>query len=152
MTDSGFWHGNHRVIMSRIQAKHTGKTYIYRFDMDSPTQNHHRIKQCGPNVKGVCHADELSYIFKNSYSELPDKSTDEFKVIKVMVSILAAFVISGNPNNSELENLVWKPIDTTEPPFKCLNISNENSIIDQPETERLAFWDKLYADTNTILV
>jgi hypothetical protein len=55
--------------------------------MDSPIQNHYKIRKLGPNVKGTCHADDVSYVFKNSYHDAPSKDSVEFDVITKMVNI-----------------------------------------------------------------
>lgn len=74
-----------RIIQSRQHSGKCGKTFYYRFAVDSPTQNHYRNAHIGLGVKGVCHADELSYLFKNIYVELPDKDSMEFTAIKRFV-------------------------------------------------------------------
>ncbi|KAG5671206.1 hypothetical protein PVAND_001415 [Polypedilum vanderplanki] len=38
-----------------------------------PTQNHYRIRQLGPDVRGVLHGDELCYIWKNGQGGVPSK-------------------------------------------------------------------------------
>lgn len=135
----------HRVILGRINAPNHGLSYVYRFNMDSPTQNHYKIRMCGPTVRGTCHADDLSYVFKNSFFPVPKEDTIEFTIIKKMVSLFTSFAITGNPNSSN-EQPQWKPVESKQqPPFKCLNISNEITFIDLPETKRFLMWDSLYA-------
>lgn len=63
-----------------------GKTFLYRFAVDSPTQNHYRIARLGPEIRGVCHADEISYLFKSIFVDVPAKESMEFKTIKRFVS------------------------------------------------------------------
>ena len=60
MTDQIFWHGLQRVVQGRQNSDGSGKTFLYRFAVDSPTQNHYRIRRLGKDVKGVCHADDVS--------------------------------------------------------------------------------------------
>lgn len=87
MTDKLFWHGIHRTILSRLSLPESGPTFYYRFNFDSPTFNHYRVLMCGKTVRGVCHADDLSYIFKNAISkEVPEATSAEFKTIQRMVS------------------------------------------------------------------
>lgn len=85
--DKLFWHGFHRAILSRRKFASSANTYLYRFSMDSPIQNHYKIKRFGPKVKGSCHADDVSYIFKNSYFGAPPKDSVEFEVIMKMVNL-----------------------------------------------------------------
>lgn len=59
------------------------------------------------------------------------------------------FAATGNPNCSEMGDTVWEPIGqppTAGRPMQCLNITDTLSVIDLPETDRIAFWDRLYRD------
>ncbi|GAB0093837.1 Carboxylic ester hydrolase [Sergentomyia squamirostris] len=145
MTDKLFWHGIHRGILSRLNAPDAGDTYLYRFNFDSPTFNHYRILMCGKTVRGVCHADDLSYIFKNIVStEVPEENSAEFKTIQRMVNMWVNFATTGDPNCEQIKPTIWKPLSRKTPPFECLNISNNVEVIELPETERMAFWDTMY--------
>jgi carboxylesterase type B len=62
-----------------------GKTFLYHFSMDSKTQNHLRNVLFGPDLRGVCHADELFYIFSNAELKAPPTDSVEFDVIRKMV-------------------------------------------------------------------
>ena len=84
-TDKAFWHGLQRFIQGRQNSNDKGKTFLYRFAVDSPTQNHYKINRYGPNIRGVCHGDELSYLFKNKYGDVPAHSTIEYKSIERFV-------------------------------------------------------------------
>lgn len=75
-----------RNIQSRQNSARRGKTFLYRFAVDSPTHNHYRIARLGPEVRGVCHADEVSYLFKNVYTNLPPQNSMEFTAIRRFVS------------------------------------------------------------------
>lgn len=87
-TDQTFMHGLQRIVQGRMTYGATGRTYMYHFDVDSPTQNHYRIRRLGSNVRGVCHADEVSYLFKNVYGDVPQRDSMEFKSIQRFVSLL----------------------------------------------------------------
>lgn len=86
IADKGIWHGVQRNIQSRQNSGRTGKTFLYRFAVDSPTHNHYRIARLGPEIRGVCHADEVSYLFKNIYTILPPQNSMEFTAIQRFVS------------------------------------------------------------------
>lgn len=83
--DKHFWHGLQRLIHSRQNSSGCGKTYLYRFAVESPTQNHFKINRFGADVPGVCHGDEISYLFKNKYGDVPNRNTIEFKSIERFV-------------------------------------------------------------------
>ena len=76
-----------RLIKARHLSSGKGKTYLYKFGVDSPTQNHYRNRWFGPGSKGVAHADELSYFWKNGQGDVPPKDSMEFEAIKRFVSI-----------------------------------------------------------------
>ncbi|XP_070507299.1 esterase B1-like [Chironomus tepperi] len=137
-TDKAFWHGLQRIIQGRQNSSGKGKTFLYRFAVDSPTQNHYKMNRYGPDLRGVCHGDELSYMFKNKYGDVPERSTFEFKSIERFVSLITSFAVTGDANsniiNADMESVKWDAVDCTEPPFKCLNISESLTFEDLPET------------------
>lgn len=148
MTDKLFWHGVHRTILSRMNSLERGATYVYRFAFDSPTFNHYRVLMAGKEVRGVCHADELSYIFSNNLeSEAPGENTHEFKTMQRMIELWTSFATSGNPNNPQseyLKGVKWEPLASTKTPYKVLNITEKLEVIELPEAKRMAFWDSMY--------
>jgi len=144
MTDKLFWHGVYRSIFGRLNAPNPGPTYLYRFCYDSPTFNHFRLIMCGPGVRGACHADDLSYLFRNMMVNKLDKSTTEYKVIQRMVAIWTKFAESSNPNCDATSPLEWKPVKLTTEALKCFNIGTDISFINLPETERMRLWDSMF--------
>lgn len=172
-----------RIVQGRLNSHGKGKTYVYRFAVDSPSQNYYRISRYGASIRGVCHADEISYLFKNKYVDVPSKGTIELKsierfvcakcfffintsclfcfilylllVVCTQVSVFTSFATSGNPNTNligaDMESVTWKPVESNELPFKCLNFDEHLSFINLPESERLAIWNELYEETNTRL-
>ncbi|XP_052872785.1 esterase B1-like [Anopheles cruzii] len=144
MTDKLFWHGLHRTIYSRIESKKPSKTFVYRFAVDSDTYNHYRIYFCDRNARGTAHADDLSYIFKNAFSDIPAQDSFEYKTMMRMVELLSNFAVTGTPNGG-LAGDIWAPIEPVTGPYKCLNITNEGlSFTDFPEMERMELWDSMY--------
>lgn len=154
-TDKTFWHGLQRIVQGRQNSGGKGKTYLYRFAVDSPTQNHYKINRYGPDLRGVCHADEISYLFKNIYGDVPERASMEFKAIERFVSVITSFAIAGHPNaniiNADMENVTFKPVDSKCPPFKCLNFAENLTFGYHPDLERLAVWDSIYTETNSKL-
>lgn len=71
------------------------------------------------------------------------------------VSVFTSFASTGNPNSNiidaDMENVEWKPVDTQQPPFKCLNLDEHLSFVNLPESERLTIWNELYEATKTKL-
>lgn len=85
ISDFWFLHGLYRACASRLKYEPNVPTYFYRFNYDSETFNHFRNNTCGSGVRGACHADDLSYLFKNSFVTEIDYNSNEFKTIKRMV-------------------------------------------------------------------
>lgn len=83
--DQGLWHGMQRLLQSRQHSAGDGKTYFFRFAVDSLTQNHYRNSRIGSEVPGVCHGDEIGYLFKNIYVDVPARDSMEFTAIKRIV-------------------------------------------------------------------
>jgi hypothetical protein len=48
-------------------------------------------------------------------------------------------------------NALWHPIDSANPPFKCLNIARALTFEEFPGANRLRLWDEIYEQTNTPL-
>lgn len=147
---------------------------MYRFAVDSPTQNLFRLQRNRPDVRGVLHADEVSYVLKHNYGPIPDRQSMEFTAIRRFVrnsfayfarliqcfsshqiSLLTSFATTGNPNDNiigaDMQNVKWNPVDTKHPPFMCLNIDENLEFKILPEAERLQLWDDLFIETNTPL-
>lgn len=75
-----------RFIHSRQNSNKSGRTFLYRFAVDSPTQNHYRNRWFGLGNTGVTHGDELSYMWKNIQGDVPDdRDSIEFISIKRFV-------------------------------------------------------------------
>ncbi|XP_037042945.1 esterase B1-like [Bradysia coprophila] len=154
-SDIFFKHPITRLIQSRQNSNGKGKTFFFRFAVDSPTMNSFRLARNRPNVRGVLHADELSYYFKHNYGPMPDRESMEFTAVKRFVSLMTSFATTGNPNdnvlNADLQNVAWHPVDTRNHPFKLLNIDENLEFKAQPEAERMMFWNQLYIETDTPL-
>jgi hypothetical protein len=60
--------------------------FNFFFAVDSPTQNHYRIARLGSDVRGVCHGDEISYLFKNIYVGVPEENSMELQAIRRFVN------------------------------------------------------------------
>ncbi|XP_036329405.1 esterase B1-like [Rhagoletis pomonella] len=92
-----FWHGIQRTLLSRLHHSNA-PTYLYRFDFDSKHFNFMRIITCGRNVRGTCHADDLSYLFYNAGAKKLKQRSAEFRTIRRLTTMLVHFAECGNPN------------------------------------------------------
>jgi hypothetical protein len=82
-----FWHGIQRSVQSRINAGGEGKTYLYRFDVDT------KLNFMKKNLKledfpGVGHGEDLVYLWKHD-GHLPGEfatiGSNELEMINKMV-------------------------------------------------------------------
>ncbi|XP_036329446.1 esterase B1-like [Rhagoletis pomonella] len=138
-----FWHGLHRTALARMKYA-TANTFLYRFDFDSPTFNHHRLRFGGEDcVNGVAHADDLSYLFYLQESRKLAEESHEHVTIQRMVGIWTTFAKLGDPNGAHIEPHIWLPIEKKSADYG-LNISHEVQVMQIPDAPKLAAWDALY--------
>lgn len=142
-----FWLGFQLTVCQRNRDANAS-TYMYRFDYDSPTFNLNRIKYCGADVRGVCHADELSYLFYGNDSWKLSQDSDDYRTIKRMIGIWCSFARKSNPNCDEIKPIIWTRSDVATP-YKGINISKEITKFKQsPEMEKLKWWVQRHEKDN----
>lgn len=142
-SDKYWWHPIHRTIMSRLTYG-SAPTYVYRFDFDSKKFNLFRRLTCGKKVRGVCHADDIAYLFYNAIAKKLKENKREYKTIENMVAMWTNFANNGDPNSAEAQ-FNWSPstkADKTE--NKCFNINDDLDFIEIPELERINLWNSFY--------
>ncbi|KAH8280908.1 hypothetical protein KR054_004019, partial [Drosophila jambulina] len=136
-------HMQERTVRSRL-AYSRAPTYLYRFDFDSPDFNFYRIRYFGPGIRGVCHVDELGYIYVIPATFKLDKSRPEFTAISRIVAMWTHFAATSDPNAPLTKPFVdWKPL-TSSGDRMLLNINEELKFIPLPEESELGFLDRLY--------
>nr|XP_036234030.1 esterase B1 isoform X2 [Bactrocera oleae] len=138
------YHPIYRYLQARLPNAQA-PTYLYCFDFDSPYFNLYRIKHCGPEVRGVSHVDELSYIFLMPDSFKLQRNSKEFKIIECMTAWITAFAHNSDPNCKDLSSVVWKPL-TLKGAHYSLNISNQVSFVKWPEEEKCELWNQYYEE------
>ncbi|KAH8420683.1 hypothetical protein KR222_000536 [Zaprionus bogoriensis] len=138
-----FWHPIYRTALSRIRLG-AAPTYLYRFDYDSKNCNAIRIVLCGPEMRGVCHGDDMYYIFHSMLSHKAAIDSPEYQVIKDMVDIWTSFAASGDPNCESIKNVNFEPLECEED-IKCLNISDKREFKTLPELKKMELWNQFYA-------
>ena len=76
---------------------------------------------------------------------MPDKDSQAFKYIELMVSILTQFAIAGNPNVPEL-GVEW-PSAKMDVPLFGVNINEKkHELMTLPEMFRMGQLDKIYIE------
>uniref|UniRef100_A0A1B0GND0 Carboxylic ester hydrolase n=1 Tax=Phlebotomus papatasi TaxID=29031 RepID=A0A1B0GND0_PHLPP len=144
-SDKDFWHGIMRFVRSRCENTFKVPTFLYRFNYNLPDLAFVKTLICPEGVPGVCHGDDLGYLFKTALTDQTvAKDSPEYRAIQLVVSIWTTFATTGNPNCDATRPELWHPIALTGPPFRCLNISDRLEFYQLPETERMALWDSFY--------
>lgn len=144
ISDAMFWHDIYRSIQSRM-AYSKEKTYLLRFHVNGSENLFRKTFKCD-HYKEACHADDLTYIFKSSFLDLPAKDSKEMAVINKMVGMLTSFAITGSPNCPEIAPAEFIP-QTSAESLKCIQITeNDVTEISLPELSRLKVWDSVYND------
>uniref|UniRef100_A0A336MGD9 Carboxylic ester hydrolase n=2 Tax=Culicoides sonorensis TaxID=179676 RepID=A0A336MGD9_CULSO len=144
MGDRNFWHGFYRALLARLQYSKNIPTYLYRFDIVSPSLNHHKLMFADESAPGACHADDKSYLFKTAMGRAPDTNSKEYQAMQKMVSLFTKFAITGDPNGNESGIKNWMPIKD-ENNLECLNMKIDHfEVIPLPEMERMKIWNQIY--------
>ncbi|XP_017081852.2 esterase B1 [Drosophila eugracilis] len=138
-----FWHGIHRTVLARLSHAPTTPTFLYRFDVDSPHFNHFRQVMCGKHIRGVSHADDVSYLFYHILASKVEKSSMEYQTIQRLVGMWVAFARNDNPNCPQINPTTWEALDEGGPQM-CLNIGKQLQFVVLPESKQNRIWDKLY--------
>lgn len=104
--DASFWHGFYLSALERLNNPSvTAPTYLYRFAVESNVFNQIKTMITGKNIKGrpksdslmnficnysilsgVCHGDDLLYLFRPIFVSEVIRNSAEFKNIQLMVS------------------------------------------------------------------
>lgn len=93
---------------------------------------------------GVCHADDLCYLFKTLFSEKLDPESGEATYIRRFLKLWANFARYGNPTpdtDDKLLGTTWKPV--TREVNWLLNIGETLKMEIDPDVERVRFWDDI---------
>lgn len=101
--------------------------------------------------EGASHGDDMSYLFKLNIPGIiqPTIDSNEFALIKQMVSFVTSFAINGHPNGDN--DSEWEPVDSSTT-LKCFNITNDSmEMVEFPGVERLKVWNEICEDSNVPL-
>ncbi|KAK9746435.1 Carboxylesterase family [Popillia japonica] len=139
-TDTSFMRG---VYSS---AKHHARTssemvFLYRFSIDAGLNFGKLAFQM--KAPGACHADDLGYLFKTSFPVPVEPNSIEDKTIRRMVQLWTNFAKTGDPN--PCDGTTWRPVFHDEVSF--LDIGEKLTLGQDPEKERMRFWDDVFALT-----
>ncbi|KAK5647710.1 hypothetical protein RI129_002602 [Pyrocoelia pectoralis] len=118
--------------------------YLFRVSVES-TLNLSK-KAVGITNPGVCHGDDVSYIFKNMVTKKIIANSIEDISVRRFAKLWTTFAKTGNPNPTNKDNFInvhWKPVQPEL--FHFLDIGDNLTLGVNPEEERMSFWKKLFA-------
>ncbi|XP_051862896.1 esterase B1-like isoform X3 [Drosophila albomicans] len=144
-----------RVVRSRHAYGAGSPVYFYRYDFDSEELIFpYRLMRFGRGVKGVSHADDLTYLFSSLLARRLPKKSRSYRNIERTVGIWVQFATTGNPNSSKINGMdmnTWDPARKTDDTIKCLNISDDLKFVDIPEWPKLKLWESMFDDNRDLL-
>ncbi|EDV93366.1 GH19269 [Drosophila grimshawi] len=144
-----------RVVRSRLAYAAGSPVYFYRYDFDSDELlNPFVIMRLGRGVKGVSHADDLTYQFTSLLSRRLPKDSREYRNIERTVGIWTQFAASGNPHSSKINGMdmiTWDPVRKSDESINCLNISDELKFMELPEWSKIRIWESLFDNNRDLL-
>ena len=144
--DNALWHPASRIIRSRAKSNKGGKSFVYRFDIDSDNNLLKKFLGISDKFREPTHGDDVFYLFKSTIGPAPAIESPGFEGIKLMLSVFTSFAATGNPNVPELGGVEWEPA-TYDEPLKGLNINEKKcEFIVLPENERIKVFDKIFID------
>ncbi|XP_041969162.1 venom carboxylesterase-6 [Aricia agestis] len=145
-TDIMFLRPSLETVRLYAQSNRTSPTYFYRFAFDGALGLFKRM--LGINHPGVCHGDEMGYLFYFSRLNYRlDEDSTELDVSRKMVQMWTNFAKTGNPTPPiDYESVVdfkWAPVNDTHH-VTYLDIDGNFTMRTDPEPARTRFWDWLY--------
>lgn len=145
-SENMFWHGVYRAVLSRMEFANS-KTFLMRFNVDAKLNFFKILKKC-EKYHGACHVDDVFYIFKTNFTEVPPIDSKEFKVIEKMVGIFTSFACNGDPNCLEIKPGKFTSLrNGNADEIKCTEITeNDVTEILLPELSKLKVWNSIFSD------
>lgn len=71
-----------------------------------------------------------------------NSSAYQVYVCLIEVEVWTQFATTGNPGTAKTPG--WLPVAKGNSTLKCINFNAQNTFIDLPESDRVAFWDNLW--------
>ncbi|CAD7087657.1 unnamed protein product [Hermetia illucens] len=147
-SDQRFNFGMDKFLRRRFASSNAtdGKTFVYLFDHRGP-KSASEFFHGGQEYYGVCHTDDLPYIFYNNFSKLKGDENDT-KLKTLMPELWTNFARTGNPTPEGTHLPLWLPAEGY--PLQYAHIGSKNSedwVVLRNEKgflkERIQFWRKL---------
>ncbi|XP_021201298.3 esterase FE4 isoform X1 [Helicoverpa armigera] len=139
-TDRAFLYNIMRYARYHVQVT-SAPVYFYEFVAETE-RNFTKKAYNMDSLKGVCHSDELAYLFNVTCLDIPltDESRD---IIKQFVRLWVNFARTGNPSSNE--TMKWKPFKDSERNYYI--IGKQLECKRDPNKENMAFWEDIYDES-----
>ncbi len=142
MTDASFLYGNFRTMK---HLKSHGMKNVYHYILTF--EGHYSFTQLfGIEPLGVCHADDLFYLFDPVYPSFGELVFDETETLlkKEMVTAWTNFARYGDPTPPN-SGQFWSPVTSIDDITHFWNISGPYPAMDTNEyiNERMSLWSSL---------
>ena len=149
LTDAGFQYGTHKMINYLIKHDVTVYQYMLTYEGEfSFTQ------LFGLNPAGVCHADDLIYLWDPvlQYGNEPilgPLTGNDVAIRDIMTSAWTNFAVYGDPTPPN-SGFSWTP-QVANSNYDYWNIFGPEPVMttNQKLRERMKFWDQMFNKTNT---
>ncbi|XP_038214494.1 juvenile hormone esterase-like isoform X1 [Zerene cesonia] len=115
--------------------------YFYKFTTETE-RNHTKKSYKMDQVGGVCHADDLPYLFNIKCLKIPLTENSKLAVEQV-VKLWVNFASCGNPT-ANFSNVEWKPF--TEEDKYCFIIDRTLKCDLNVNEDNMRLWDELYGE------
>jgi len=141
-SDSKFWVAAHDV--TTIVSSHLrSPVYEYMFTHNG-SFSFSEFLGLPSSQYGVCHADDLHYLFNPHLVEFPALIDADFKVRDIMVQLWTSFVRDGKPSFFDKDSsFEWIAFDNINPSFLSINESPVNDY-SEDFRNRIEFWNTLF--------
>jgi len=141
-TDATFWHGINQAVT--LISGHGVPVYQYIF---SYRGLHSLLDFFGvqPGTFGVCHGDELFYLFDPiSHLDMSDLPSEDQHIRSLLISSWTNFAKYGDPSPPG-SNFLWTPVGADN--GKYLNISGTDPTMERSDeySNRMEFWSALFS-------
>lgn len=122
--------------------------YAYEFTQ-SLSSNHVKVTmeamKPGAMYKGVCHAEDISFFFNNSYKGVKKPDSEDKDLIAKISKMWTTFAKTGSPNYNGME-VRWDPVK--ENSLCHLNIGRIFKLVPEAvKQQRMKMWQQLYDKT-----
>jgi Carboxylesterase family len=144
-----FWHSVHRIVQQRWRSGGSGRSFVYRFDVNTENNCFSNMQGVDPLYREPIHMDDICYLFRPSFTGLLIPNSAGWNMTQHMLDIYTRFAATGNPGVAG-----WTHSTGADgaAPLVGYNIrESEASFGELPEAPRMEVWDTFYNDASSLI-